>query len=325
MVDTTIEFADIQAAARRLAGIAHRTPVVRCRALDTIAGNDLYLKCENFQRVGAFKFRGAYNALQKLSAADRARGVVAFSSGNHAQGVALAARLLGIRATIVMPKNAFPLKLAATRGYGATVIAYDPQTEVREEIAARIEREEGSVLVPPFDHPDIIAGQGTAALELLEDVPALDALVLPVGGGGLLSGCAIAARALRPSIDIAGSEPEAGNDWFLSWKRGEPVTIPDPQTIAEGLRITRPGDLTWPIVRKLVNRFVTVSDTEIARAMRLLFERAKIVVEPAGAVPVAAALSGALAVTRKKIGIIVSGGNVDAATFATIVSQATAT
>jgi threonine dehydratase len=321
MTQPSVDIADIREAARRLAGVAHRTPVVRCRSLDDIAGAELYFKCENLQRVGAFKFRGAYNALHKLSPAERAHGVVAFSSGNHAQGVALAANLLGIRATIVMPRNASSVKLAATRGYGANVIAYDPATEVREEIAERIRRADNAVLIPPFDHPDIIAGQGTAALELLEDVPDLDVLVTPAGGGGLLAGCATAARAVRQDIEIVGTEPEAGNDWFLSWQRGEQVTISEPDTIAEGLRITRPGDPTWPIVRRYVNRFATVSDKEIASAMRLFFERAKLVVEPAGAVPIAAALYGKVG-AKGKVGIVISGGNVDAETFASLVAQA---
>jgi threo-3-hydroxy-L-aspartate ammonia-lyase len=315
-----LSIGDIKAAAAALHGVAHRTPVIRSAALDEISGNRLFMKAESFQRVGAFKFRGAYFALSRLSDADRAHGVVAYSSGNHAQGVALAAKLLGIRATIVMPRDASPIKLAATRGYGADVIAYDPATSVREEIAARVQREQGAVLIPPFDHPDVIAGQGTAGLELLESVHALDVLVAPAGGGGLLSGCAIAAKALLPQIEIFGAEPQAGNDWALSWERGEPVTIPEPHTIAEGLRLRHPGLMTWPILRSLATGFVTVSEEEIVRAMRLLFERAKIVVEPAGAVPVAAALFGRLPVAGKRVGIVISGGNVDAATFASIVS-----
>lgn len=316
----SITIADIKSAAATLRGVAHRTPVIRSAALDEISGNRLFLKAENFQRVGAFKFRGAFNALAKLTDRDRPRGVVAFSSGNHAQGVALAAKLLGIPATIVMPIDASPIKLAATRGYGAEVIVYDPAAEVREEVAARIHRERGAALIPPFDHPDVIAGQGTAGLELLESVHALDALVAPAGGGGLLSGCAIAAKAMLPQIEVYGAEPQAGNDWALSWERGEPVTIPEPQTIAEGLRLRHPGAMTWPIVRTLATGFVTASEEEIVRAMRLLFERAKIVVEPAGAVPVAAALFGKLPHRGKRIGIVISGGNVDAATFASIVA-----
>lgn len=319
----TITIDEVRAAARRLAGIAHRTPVVRSAALDGASGNTLFLKCENLQRVGAFKFRGAYNALSKLSQAERDRGVVAFSSGNHAQGVALAARELGMRATIVMPVNANPLKLAATRGYGAEVVEFDPATRTREEIAGAIQAERGAVLIPPFDHPDVIAGQGTAALELFEDVPDLDIVVAPAGGGGLLSGTAIVARALSAHVEVVGAEPAAGDDWQRSFAAGEPVTIPAPQTIADGLKLTRPGSMTWPIVHELVSRFVTVGDAEIARTMRLLFERTKLVVEPAGAVPVAAAVQGKLGVSGKRIGLIVSGGNVDVATFAEILADPT--
>jgi threonine dehydratase len=316
----TVTIADVRAAARRLKGVAHRTPVVRSHALDAIAGNHLYLKCENMQRVGAFKFRGAYNALSVLSEDERERGVVAFSSGNHAQGVALAASLLGIRATIVMPASASRVKLDATRGYGANVVTY-AAGESREAIAEQIRKEHNAVLIPPFDHPDVIAGQGTAALELLEDVPALDALVTPVGGGGLISGCSIAAKALKPDIRVFGAEPEAGDDWVRSRKAGKPVAIPEPDTIAEGLRTTSPGAITWPIANALVQDFVSVTDDEIKSALRLLFERAKIVVEPAGAVSVAAALSGKTGMHDAHIGVIVSGGNVDAETFAALVAE----
>jgi len=312
MGETAIGFQDILDAAQRLRGVAHRTPVVTSASLDELAGNRLYLKCENFQRVGAFKFRGAYNAIAKLTPEERKRGVVAFSSGNHAQGVALAARLLEVPATIVMPRDASPIKLAATRGYGADVIEYDPATQVREDIANRIQAEHDAVLIPPFDHPDVIAGQGTAALELLEDIPDLDAIVTPAGGGGLLSGSAIAARALSPAIEMIGVEPAAGDDWAKSWERGERVTIPPPQTIAEGLKLTRPGEITWPIVRRLVSRFVTVTDEEIADAVGVLVERVKIVVEAAGAVPVAASIRRKVGLRGKKIGLLISGGNIDA-------------
>ena len=309
----TIE--DIRAAAARLEGVAHRTPVVRCHALDDVSGNRLYLKCENFQRVGAFKFRGAYNAVSLLSPHERSRGVVAFSSGNHAQGVALAAKLLGIHATIVMPADASRIKLEATRAYGADVVTYKPG-ESREEIAAQIRAEREAMLIPPFDHPHVVAGQGTAALELLEDAPDLDALVVPVGGGGLISGSSIAAKALRPGIRIFGVEPEAGNDWQRSREAGKRIAIAEPQTIAEGLRTTSPGEITWPIANSLVQDFVTVSDAEIKRALRLAFERAKIVLEPAGAVSLAAALFGKTKLHDQDIGIIISGGNVDAKVFA---------
>ena len=315
-----ISIDDVRAAARRIEGVAHRTPVVTSAALDAIAGRRLFLKCENFQRVGAFKFRGAYNALSRLSDDDRRRGVVAFSSGNHAQGVALAARLLGIRATIVMPEYASAVKLEATRGYGADVVTYK-RGESREAIAEQIKQERGGTIVPPFDHPDIIAGQGTAALELLEDVADLDVLVTPVGGGGLISGSAIVAKTLHPGMKIVGAEPEAGDDWSRSRRARKPVAIPEPDTIAEGLRTTSPGEITWPIADKLVDDFVTVSDDEIRNAMRLLFARAKIVVEPAGAVPVAAALAGKAGASGARVGIIISGGNVDADTFASLLSR----
>jgi threonine dehydratase len=311
---------DIRAAAARLRGVAHRTPVMRSRTLDAIAGNRLHLKCENFQRVGAFKFRGAYNALDLLTPDERSRGVVAFSSGNHAQGVALAAQLLGIRATIVMPAAASRVKLEATRGYGATVVTY-AAGESREAIADRIRGEQNALLVPPFNHPDIIAGQGTAALELLEDLPALDALVTPVGGGGLISGSSIAAKALIPAIRVFGAEPQAGDDWVRSRRANTPVEIDEPDTIAEGLRTTSPGSITWPIANALVEEFVTVSDDEIRATLRLLFDKVKIVVEPAGAVPVAAVLFKKIPVRDKDVGVIVSGGNVDVETFAALLTM----
>lgn len=317
---TMISIDDVRAAARRIEGVAHRTPVVTSAALDAVAGRSLFLKCENFQRVGAFKFRGAYNALSRLSEEERARGVVAFSSGNHAQGVALAAKLLGIRATIVMPEFASQMKLEATRGYGAEVVTYK-RGESREAIAEQINAQRGGTVVPPFDHPDIIAGQGTAALELLDEVSELDVLVTPVGGGGLISGCATVAKTLRPGMKVVGAEPEAGDDWSRSRRAHRPVTIPEPDTIAEGLRTTSPGEITWLIADRLVDEFVTVSDDEIRRAMRLLFGRAKIVVEPAGAVPVAAALAGKAGAPGSRVGIIISGGNVDAETFGRLIGR----
>lgn len=317
---TMISLDDIRAAARRIEGVAHRTPVITSAALDAMSGRSLFLKCENFQRVGAFKFRGAYNALSRLSSEERTRGVVAFSSGNHAQGVALAAKVLGIRATIVMPEYASAVKLDATRGYGADVVTYK-KGESRESIAATLAQERGGTVIPPFDHPDIVAGQGTAALELFEDVPDLDALVTPVGGGGLISGCAIVAKALKPSITVVGAEPEAGDDWSRSRRAGKPVPIEEPDTIAEGLRTTSPGDVTWPIANVLVDEFVTVTDDEIRDAMRALFGRAKIVVEPAGAVPLAAAMTGKAGAPGARIGVVLSGGNVDAATFGRLIAS----
>lgn len=316
---TMISIDEVRAAAKRIDGVAHRTSVVTSSALDSIAGAKLFLKCENFQRVGAFKFRGAYNALSRLTDEERKQGVVAFSSGNHAQGVALAAKLLGIHATIVMPEFASRIKLDATRGYGAEVVTY-ARGASREAIADRIKRERGGTIVPPFDHPDIIAGQGTAGLELLEDVPDLDVLVTPVGGGGLISGCATVAKALRPSIKVVGVEPEVGDDWSRSRAARKPIEIAEPDTIAEGLRTTSPGDITWPIADKLVDDFVTVTDEQIRGAMRALFSRAKIVVEPAGAAPVAAALAGKAGAAGSRVGIIISGGNVDPDTFARLIA-----
>ena len=316
-----ISIDDVRDAARRIGGVAHRTPVITSAALDAMSGRSLFIKCENFQRVGAFKFRGAYNALSRLSDDAKERGVVAFSSGNHAQGVALAAKLLGIPAAIVMPDYASLIKLEATRGYGAEVVTYG-RGESRESIAGRLAKDRGRTVIPPFDHPDIVAGQGTAALELFEDVADLDALVTPVGGGGLISGCAIVAKAMRPGIAVVGAEPQAGDDWSRSRRAGKPVTIDEPDTIAEGLRTTSPGDVTWPIANRLVDDFVTVSDEEIRDAMRALFGRAKIVVEPAGAVPVAAALAGKAGAPGSRVGVVISGGNVDADTFARLISTA---
>ena len=314
-----ISIDDVRAAAVRIRGVAHRTPVITSAALDAMSGRSLFMKCENFQRVGAFKFRGAYNALSRLSDDARTRGVVAFSSGNHAQGVALAAHLLGIPATIVMPEYASRMKLEATRGYGAEVVTYG-KGESRESIAESLARDKGCTVIPPFDHPDIIAGQGTAALELFEDVPDLDVLVTPVGGGGLISGCAIVARALRPGIQIVGAEPQAGDDWSRSREAGKPVAIEEPDTIAEGLRTTSPGDITWPIASALVDEFVTVSDEEIRDAMRALVGRAKIVVEPAGAASVAAALAGRAGTAGARVGVVISGGNVDTDTLARLIA-----
>lgn len=313
---------DVRAAALRLQGVAARTPVVTSDELNQLAGNSLFIKCENSQRGGAFKFRGAFNRMAQLSEEERARGVVAFSSGNHAQGVALAAKLLGIDATIVMPADAPTTKLRATREYGATVITYDRQTQDREAIAHEIAARTHAVLVPPFDDYRVMAGQGTAALELFEEVPELDALVVPLGGGGLLSGSSVVARHERPDVLIYGVEPTAGNDWQLSFERGEPQTIDDPETIADGLRSPSPGELTWPIVHGFVNGVLTVSDNEIRAAMRAAFEHAELVLEPSGSVALAAAIARKLPVHRKRVGIIASGGNVDRDTFEHLVRVA---
>jgi threonine dehydratase len=314
-----VGFDDVVAAAARLRGVAHRTPAITSATLDERLGARAYLKAENLQRMGAFKFRGAYNRLAQLDAAERERGVVAFSSGNHAQGVALAAKLLGIPAAIVMPTDAPAAKLAATRGYGAEVVLYDRFTMNRSEIARSLADERGATLVPPYDDPAIIAGQGTSALELIEDVGALDVLFVPTGGGGLLSGSALAATALAPGIAVYGVETVAGDDWVQSLARNERVTIPVPDTIADGMQTQSPGELTFPIVRELCAGVVTVTDDELRDAMRFAFERLKLVIEPSGAAGLAAALGGRVELRGKRVGITISGGNVDAATFARLI------
>jgi threonine dehydratase len=308
-VDVTIT--DIRAAAERIRGIAHRTPVFTSRTFDQLAGASVFFKCENFQRGGAFKIRGATNFIYSIPKDQLHRGVVAYSSGNHAQAVAIAAAAVGIKATIVMPEDAPKSKIAATRGYGACTVMYDRTKEDREAIGRRISQETGATIVPPYDHPWIIAGQGTVALELLEDVPDLDALVVCIGGGGLTSGCSIAAKALRPAIRIFGVEPEDGNDTYLSLRAGSRVEIPPPQTIADGLRAPKPGAITFPIVQKNVEDIVLVSDSEIRDTMKFLLTRMKMVVEPSGAVPAAALFHHKLPKGLRKIGAIVSGGNVD--------------
>jgi len=310
----------VRAAAERLLGVAHRTPVVTSRTLDARVGAAAFLKCENLQRMGAFKFRGAYNRIAQLTPAERTGGVVAFSSGNHAQGVALAARICGVPAAIVMPSDAPASKIAATRGYGAEVVLYDRKTMNRGAIAADLARERGATLVPPYDDPAIIAGQGTVALELLEDVPDLDVLLVCTGGGGLLAGCALAATALRPGIAIYGVEPAAGDDFARSIAAGTRVEIPVPDTIADGQQTTSPGELTFPIVRRLCAGILTVTDDELRGAMRFAFERLKLVMEPSGASGLAALLGGKLDVSGRRVGVVVSGGNVDAARYAEIIA-----
>ncbi|HEX4763675.1 MAG TPA: threo-3-hydroxy-L-aspartate ammonia-lyase [Usitatibacter sp.] len=307
-----VTYADVEAAARRLEGVAHRTPIATSSTFDALAGCEAYFKCENFQRMGAFKFRGAYNALAQLDAAQRKRGVVAFSSGNHAQAVALAGRLLSIPTTIVMPADAPAVKVAATRGYGAEVALYDrARGESREQLADRIAREKGAAVVPPFDHAHVIAGQGTAAKELLEDVGALDYLFVCCGGAGLLSGCAIAANHLSPGTKVIGVEPAAGDDAARSFKSKQLVHIEVPQTIADGARTQSLGALTFPLVLRHVNDIITVTDAELVAAMRILWERMKLVVEPTGALATAGVLKGAIDVRDRRVGIILSGGNVD--------------
>ena len=308
----SVTFADIQAAAARLAGVANRTPVVTSRTFDARAGAQVFFKCENLQRGGAFKFRGAYNTICQLSEEQRRRGVVSFSSGNHAQGVALAARLLGTPAVIVMPNDAPAVKLAATRGYGAEVVLYDRAEQKREAIARQLAEERGLALVPPFDHPHIIAGQGTAALELLTDVPDLDALIVPIGGGGLISGCSIAAHALRSGIRVIGVEPDTANDSYLSLQKGERVSTPQSHSIADGLLPTAPGEITFTIMQQHLESIVLVSDEQMVEAVRFLLTRMKILVEPSGAAPAAALMSGAVpGVTGRKVGVVLSGGNID--------------
>ena len=303
---------DVQAAARRLLHRIHRTPVVSSQSVDDASGYQVFFKCENLQRAGAFKIRGALNKLLSLTAEERARGVVAFSSGNHAQGVALAARLVGTTAVICMPKDAPRLKLEATRNYGAEVVFYDRQRDDREMVARRIAAETNRVMVPPYDDYAIMAGQGTAALELFQDVPSLDALVAPVGGGGLMAGCATVARSLIPGLDVYGVETDTANDTLLSLRKGERVSIPPPPTIADGIRLPTPGALTFPILKERLTDIVLVSDDEVRAAVRFLALRAHVVTEPTGAVSAAAVLSGRLPVPRgARVGVILSGGNID--------------
>jgi threonine dehydratase len=309
---STLTIDDVQAAARRLDGRVHQTPVITCRSLDEAVGHRVFLKCENLQRAGAFKIRGALNKLSTLSPDERCRGVVAFSSGNHAQGVALAARMTEASALILMPTDAPGLKLEATRGYGADVVFYDRLTEDREERARDLVERTGRVLVPPYDDRAIMAGQGTAALELFAHTPELDALLTPVGGGGLMAGCSTVAKALRPSIAIFGVEAESANDTWLSLRKGERVSIPPPPTIADGIRNLTPGALTFPILKQHLADVLLVSDAEIETALRFLLLRAKLLVEPTGAVAVAAVLAKKLPLPAgARVGVVLSGGNID--------------
>jgi threo-3-hydroxy-L-aspartate ammonia-lyase len=303
--------AEMEGARRRLEGVAHRTPVVTSATLDAMLGARVFLKCESFQRMGAFKFRGAWNLVSQLPEERRRAGVVAFSSGNHAQAVALVARLHDIPATIVMPSFAPRAKLEATRGYGAEVVFYDQAGEEREAMAERIVRETGRTLVPPFDHPHIVAGQGTAAAELFEDVGSLDFLLVPVGGGGLISGCAIAARAHAPGCRVIGVEPEAGDDAVRSFRTGERVHAEARDTIADGARTPSVGVLNFEVIRHCVADLVTVPDAALVRAMRFAWERLKLVVEPTGALGLAALLEGRVEARDRAVGVVVSGGNVD--------------
>jgi threonine dehydratase len=318
-----LTFADIETAAARLKGVAHRTPVITSRTLNTTIGATVYLKAENLQRMGAFKFRGGYNAVNSLTDDQRARGVVAFSSGNHAQAVALAAKLHGCAATIVMPSDAPASKLAATRGYGAEVITYDRYTENREEVAQSVVESRGALLIPPFDYYPVMAGQGTTALELIQDIgEPLDALIVCTGGGGFISGCAVAAQHLTPGIQVFASEPERGNDIEQSLRAGRIVTIPVPRTICDGQQTQAPGKLTFQIMRERLAGVLTVPDPIVVQVMRFLFERLKLVVEPSGASALAALLHHREQFAGKRVGVTLSGGNVSTERFAALMSGA---
>ena len=313
-----VQYRDIEEAAATLEGVAHRTPIATSRQLDARSSCEAFLKCENLQRMGAFKFRGAYNALSKLDPGRAAAGVVAFSSGNHAQAVALAGRLLGIPATIVMPADAPAVKVEATRGYGAEVVLYQRGAEDRHAIATRLARERGATLVPPFDHVDVIAGQGTVAKELCEDIGPLDFLLVPCGGAGLLSGCAVAAGHLSPGVRVIGVEPQAGDDAARSLRTRTLQRVENPRTIADGARTESLGDITFPLVLEHVHDILTVTDAQIVAAMRFLWERMKLVVEPTGALAAAALLEGAIDARDRRVGVVLSGGNVDLRAMATL-------
>ncbi len=314
-------FDRIQAAKKRLSDLAHVTPVMTSRTLDERAGATVYLKCENYQRTGAFKFRGAYNAIAQLADADRRRGVITHSSGNHAQAIALVGRLLGIQTTVVMPDDAPATKRAATEAYGATIIEYDPAEMTREEITQDLEQRHGYKLIPPYDHIDIVAGQGTAALELFDEVKSLDTLLVPCGGGGLLSGSAIAAKNCVPQCRVIGIEPELADDATRSFQTGTLHTVKNPPTIADGTRTPSLGEqVTFPLVLKYVDDMQTVSEAAIIEAVKFLFYRMKLVVEPSGALGIAALLSGSVR-ARGRVGVIISGGNIDGATMKMILDS----
>ena len=306
-----VTYDDVAAAAHTLAGIAHRTPVLTSRTVDARTGASVFFKCENLQRGGAFKFRGAYNALARLSMEQKRRGVVAYSSGNHAQAVALAGKLLGIAAVIVMPDDAPAVKAEGARGYGAEVVRYNRERDSREAIADEFARSRGMSVIPPFDHPHVVAGQGTAAQELIEDAGPLDYLLVPCGGGGLLTGSAIAASQLSPGVKVIGIEPAAGDDVTRSFRTGTIQSVHNPQTIADGARTSAPGEVTFPLLLRHVHDMQTVTDEELLRSMFYLWERMKIVVEPTGALGAAALLEGKFDARGKRVGVILSGGNVD--------------
>ena len=313
-------FDDVLAAAARLEGVAHKTPVLRSRTLDDRLQAEVYVKCENLQRMGAFKFRGGFNALAKLSETQRSAGVVAYSSGNHAQAVALSAQILQIPATIFMPHDASPAKLAATQGYGAKVIGYDRYSEDASALATALSHSQGLTFIPPFDHPDVLSGQGTAALELFKEVGQLDALFVCLGGGGLLSGSALAAKALSPSCQLVGVEPEAGNDVQQSFRKGERVKIATPVTIADGAQTPMVGAITFEIIKALVDDIHTVTDAQLVESMRFYAERMKMIVEPTGCLSLAAAIQAGDSLKGKKVGLIISGGNIDMARFSQLMT-----
>lgn len=317
-----LQFTDIQLAAARLKGVAHRTPVLTSRTLDNLLGVQVFMKAENLQRMGAFKFRGGYNAVNVLSDAQRANGVIAFSSGNHAQAVALAARLHGCRATIVMPHDAPALKLAATRGYGAEVVLYDRYKEDRAAIAKRLVDARGASLIPPFDHLPVMAGQGTAALELIDDVGALDALIVCAGGGGFLSGSTVAAKHLLPAIEVFGAEPERGNDMQQSLRAGRIVSIDVPRTICDGQQTQAVGAHPFEVIQAMVTDVLTASDPAVVDAMRFAFERMKVVLEPSGACALAALIHNAERFKGRRVGVTLSGGNIGLDRFVALVSGA---
>jgi threonine dehydratase len=320
-----ISAADVEAAAARLQGVAHRTPVVTSSTVDEATGAQVFFKAENLQRMGAFKFRGAYNALAQFTPQQREAGVIAFSSGNHAQAIALSARLLRMPSVIVMPQDSPAAKLAATRGYqqgqrGSEVVLYDRYTEDREAIGRQLAQERGMTLIPPYDHPHVMAGQGTAAWELLQDTGPLDLLLVCVGGGGLISGCAVAAHHLSPGIEVIGIEPEAGNDTQQSLALGRIVHIDTPKTIADGAQTQHSGTLTFPVIQRLVNRIETVSDAQLVETMRFFAERLKLVLEPTGVLGAAALMHGVVPARGQRVGVILSGGNVDIARYGALLA-----
>jgi len=314
-------FEDVTAASGRIKGHAHRTPVMRSRTLDKELGAEVFFKCENLQRTGSFKFRGAFNALSKFDERQRRAGVVAYSSGNHAQAIALSASLLGIPATIVMPHDAPVSKVAATRGYGGNVVIYDRYTEDREQIGRKLAEEYGLTLIPPYDNPDVIAGQGTAAKELFEDVGPLDYLFVSLGGGGLLAGSALSTRALAPQCKLYGVEPEAGNDGQQSFRSGAIVSIDTPRTIADGAQTQHLGNYTFPIIRRDVDDILTATDAQLVDCMRFFASRMKLVVEPTGCLGLAAAREMKSGIQDKRIGVIISGGNIDLERFGTLLAK----